>query len=105
MPRNMAMQRPNARIIRVEFHYHISRTPRISRLQDLYIPPLRISKVRRPIPFAHTFGYNPEIVAVQVHGVRAAGDGDVVADMKTDGGVGAEIVDVPLGVVGVGRVA
>ena len=106
MPRNMAMQRPNPRIIRLKLQHHKPRLPRriIHRLQQLHIPPLRVHLLDVPIPLPDTLGHNPEIVAVEVHGV-----GDVVAEVvvenDTDGGVCAEVVDVPLGVVGIGGVA
>ena len=54
------------------------------------------------VPGARAFGEDVEIMPVQMHGV---GSGKFVMDDDADGGVVAEVVDVPLGVVGVGEVA
>ena len=45
------------------------------------------------IPFTSTLGENPEVVAVQMHGVR---DWSGVVNVEADGAVAAEVVDVPL---------
>ena len=106
MPRNMAMKRPHARIIRLVLQHHIPRLIRriIHRLQQLHIAALRIDLLDGTVPLADALGDDPEVVPMEVHGV-----GDVVAEVvvedDADGGVCAEVVDVPLGVVGVGGVA
>lgn len=56
----------------------------------------------RAIPLALAFSEDPEIVAVEMHGVREVG---VIADDDADGGVFAEIVDVPLGIFRIGSVS
>ena len=98
MPRNMAMERPHTRIISVEFQHQIPRpSPRFGCLKDLRVAPLGIDGVDGAVPFADAFGYDPEIVTVEVHGV---GGGDFVVQDDADGGVGAEIVDVGVERVG-----
>ena len=106
MPRNMAMKRPHARIIRLKLQHDIPRLIRliIQGLQKLDITTLRIDLLDGAVPLADALGDDPEIVSVEMHGV-----GDVVAEVviddDADGGVCAEVVDVPFGVVGVGSVA
>ena len=104
----MTMQRPHPRIIHIKLQNHITR--RISILclrQDLCIPSLRISRIYdgATVIIAVSFVENEEVVTVEMHGVGGMIGGDVAAEDKPDGVVGAEIVDVPLGVVGVGCVA
>ena len=53
------------------------------------------------VPLTGPVVEDPEIVPVEMHGV---GVGVIVPDVDTDGGVGAEVYDVPFGVVGVGVV-
>ena len=106
MPRNMAMQRPHARIIRLVLQHNIPGLTRriIHGLQQLHIAALRVDLLDGAVPLAHALGDDPEIVPMKMHGV---GDvvAEVVVDDDADGGVCAEVVDVPLGVVGVGGVA
>ena len=52
------------------------------------------------VPFADAFSYHPEVVAVEMHGMRGL---DFVVQDDADGGVGAEVVDV--GVDGIGCVS
>ena len=102
VPRDMAVERPDARIIRDDIDDKISRVWTGGRQQQLRIAPLHITRVDRAVPVAHALGNDPGVVAVQMHRVRC---GTVVAEDDTDGGVLAEVVDVPLRVVGVGGVA
>ena len=106
MPSNMAMQRPHARIIRLELEHDIPRvTGRIIRgLEELDVATLRVDLLDGAVPLADALGDDPEVVAVEVHGVGGV-EAEVVVDDDADGGVCAEVVDVPLGVVGVGGVA
>ena len=106
MPRNMAMKRPHARIIRLVFQHNIPRLTRriIHRLQKLHIATLRVHLLDGAVPLADALSHDPKIVSMEMHGV---GDvvAEVVVDDDADGGVCAEVVDVPLGVVRVGGVA
>lgn len=96
------MQRPHAGVVGVDLDDKIAGRVRRA-LQELHIAPLRVLRVGdRSVPGAEAFRQDPEVVAVEVHGVRERG---AVADDEADGGVGAEVVHVPLGVVGVGGVA
>ena len=106
MPRDMAMKRPHTRIIRLVLQDNIPRLTRriIHGLQQLHIAALRVHLLDTAVPLADALGDDPEVVPVEMHGV---GDvvAEVVVDDDADGGVCAEVVDVPLGVVGVGGVA
>ena len=99
MPCDVAMKRPHPRIHRVVLHDNVALL-----LQYLHIPSLRILRVhyRRAVPCAHAFGKDVHVVAVQMHRVDGAGG---VVDDEADGVVGAGIVDVPFGGVGVAVVA
>lgn len=74
-------------------------------MQQLRVSALGIHGIDAPVPFADAFGYDPEVVAVEVHGVGSAGDVDEVAQDDADGCGGVEVVNVPFWVVGVGGVA
>ena len=105
MPRDMAMERPHAGIVHVKLNHDIpGRAAGVGGRQDLHVAALRVVDVGdSPVPGARSRGQDEEVVAVQVHGV--GGEGDVVVDDEAHGGVGAEVVDVPLRVVRVGGVA
>jgi len=102
LPGDVAMQRPHARVVGIDLEDEVA--GRIRRpLQELHVSPLWVLRVGdRSVPGAEAFGQDPEVVAVEVHGVDEGGE---VADDEADGGVGAEVVDGPLGVGGVGDVA
>ena len=69
----------------------------------MHVSPLGVLNVlHRSVPLPNAFGEDVEVVAVKVHWV---GCGEVVAEDDADGGIGAEVVDVPFGVLGVGEVA
>ena len=104
MPRDMAMQWPHPRIIGIEFQYEIPwLVVACSGLYHLRVSSLRVDGVDCAVPGAYAVGYDPGIVAVEMHGV---GDvGLVVVEDDADGGVGAEVVDIPLGVGWVGCVS
>ena len=88
------MQRPHAGVVGVDLDDKIAGRVRRA-LQELHIAPLRVLRVGdRSVPGAEAFRQDPEVVAVEVHGVRERG---AVADDEADGGVGAEVVNVPLG--------
>ena len=64
MPRNMAMEGPHARIVRVVLEYHIPFRSQIER-----VPPHRILRVddRVAVPLAVAFVQDPVFVAVEMH--------------------------------------
>ena len=99
----MAMQWPHARIIRIPLQHHETRHIRSTGLQQVHVTSLRVGRVRDgAIPVAESFGQDPRIVPVQVDRVHG---GEEIAHHDADRGRGAEVVDVPFGVVGVGGVA
>lgn len=55
------------------------------------------------VPETSAFGEDVEVVAVEMHRVR--GEWEEVVDDQADRRVGAEVVNVPLGVFGEGKVA
>lgn len=99
MPCDMAMKWPRPRIHRIVLHNHIP-----LRLQQLHVPPLRVPRIDHgtPVPLAHTLTQHVHIVTMEMH--RMCGASGVLYD-EADGGVSSRVVDVPLRVVGVGRVA
>ena len=74
MPRNMAMKRPHTWIISIELYHEISRLCCRPGLKELRVSSLGVDGVYGAVPFAGAFGYDPEVVAVEMHGV---GDGNV----------------------------
>ena len=109
VPRDMAMERPHAWIVRVELQNQVSWLlyPVFgdARLDKLRVATLRVREVHVPLPLPCALSQHPEVVPVQVHGVRGPAHVEEVAQDNADGGGGAEVVDVPLWVVGVGGVA
>ena len=102
MPRDMAVEGPRARIVRVVLQHEVRRVRGRAPLDQLHVAALRVARVRDgAVPGPEAFGEDVEVVPVQVHGVR--GDEGVVDD-EADGGVGAEVVDLPVRVGG-GEVA
>ena len=103
MPRDMAMERPHARIIRLVLQHDVARHAGGAALDELHVATLGVVLVGDcAVPGADALGQDVEVVAVEMHGV---GGGEFVLDNDADGAVVAEVVDVPLGVVGVGEVA
>ena len=70
MPRNMAMERPRARIIGVVLQHDVGRVRGSAALDELRVAALRVFLVRDDaVPFAEALGEDVEIVAVEMHGV------------------------------------
>lgn len=105
MPRDVAVQRPHARVVGVELQHQVSGLGPHARLDELCVAALRVREIDAAVPVADALGQDPEVVAVQVHRVGGAGDEELVAKDDADGGIAAEVVDVPLRVIGVGGVA
>ena len=104
----MAMQRPDPRIISLELHHQMADATMIyiSLPQDLCVASGRICQVARfAIPRTRALGQNEEIVSMEMHGVGGVCGADVVGHVDADVHGSAGVVDVPLGVVGVGDVA
>ena len=80
MPCNVAMKRPNPRIIGNEIEYNIalpaSQITRIPHIEKLSIPPLWIlGSCHSSIPGTSSLSHNPEVMTVEMHGVREWVDG------------------------------
>ena len=105
MPGDVAMERPYPGVIGIELQHQVPGLGPHPGLDQLRVSPLRVLQVHCAVPVADAFCQDPEIVAVEMHGVRGSGDVQQVPEYDADGAVGAEIVHVPLGVVGVGCVA
>lgn len=104
----MAVQRPHPRIVRLELHHQMTLACRllIPLPQHLGIASLRVIHVPRvAIPHAAALGQDEEVVAVQMHGVGGVLGIDEIGHVDADIGGFTGVVDVPLGVVGVGDVA
>ena len=74
MPRDMAMKRPHTRIISIKLYHEIPWLCSCPGLKELRISSLGIYGVYGAVPFADAFGYDPEVMAMEMHGV---GDGDI----------------------------
>ena len=108
MPSPMAMQRPDSRIISLELHHQMAHATIIciSLPQDVCVASGRIIKVARSaIPRPGALGQNEEIMSMKMHGMGGVWVRDKVGHVDADALGGAGVVDVPLGVVGVGEVA
>ena len=104
MPRDVAMERPDAWIIGLVLQDNVAWFGEGDGLsEDLYVAALGVLLMGyRAVPETGAFGEDVEVVAVEMHGV--GGEWKEVVNDQTDGRVGAEIVDVPLGVEGEGEV-
>lgn len=103
VPRDVAVEGPHARVVRLVLQHDVARRGGGARLHELHVPPLRVGLVGDcAVPGADALGQDVEVVPVQVHRVRG---GEFVLHDEPDGGVVAEVVGVPLRVVGVGDVA
>ena len=74
MPRDMAMKRPHTRIISIKLYHEIPRLCCCPGLKELRVSSLGVDVVYGAVPFAGAFRYNPEVMAVEMHGM---GDGDI----------------------------
>lgn len=94
MPRNVAVERPQAGVGRVELHHDVP-----VGLHLLHVAALRIARVGYGAVPRETGpgGEHPHVVTVQVNRVRG---GAVVADDHAHAGVGSQIADVGEGVEG-----
>jgi hypothetical protein len=91
MPSNMAMERPNSRIVRIELHYHVTLRPNQLNIATLGVVAIGDGD---PVPVSGPFVQNLHVVPVKMHWVRGGGG---VVDDDADGGVGAEVLSVPFG--------
>lgn len=98
----MAVKGPRAWVIGIILQNDESGICCRAGLDELYIPTLRIMRISYDaVPGSCTFGEHVEVVAVKMHRV---GGPDFVVNYEADGGIGAEVVHIPLG-VGVRKVA
>ena len=105
MPRDMAMERPDAGVIGFVLQDDVAWFGEGDGLsEDLYVAALGVLLMGyRAVPETGAFGEDVEVVAVEMHGV--GGEWEEVVNDQADRRVGAEVVDVPLGVEGEGEVA
>ena len=85
MPSDMAVEWPHPGIIGVEFQHEIAWLISLSGLYQLRVSSLRINGVGCAVPLAYAFGYDPGVVAVEVH--RVGDKVDVVVQYNADGAV------------------
>lgn len=98
VPRNVAMERPHARVVGLILQHDIAK-----RLHELHVAALGVGLVDDlAVPSADALGQDVEIVTMEMHGV---GGREVVVDDDADGAVVPKVVDVPFGIEGVGEVA
>ena len=96
VPRDVAVERPHARVVLVPLHNEIGRrivalgTGEHGNVAASWV--VRIA-VNVTVVFASTSGEDEHVVAVQVHWVWSAFD--VVVPDHADGRVGSHIVDIP----------
>ena len=103
VPGDVAVEGPDARIVGVDLHDDVAGHGRRASGQNLHVAALRVVRVGDgAVPVSGAGGQDLEVVAVHVHGV---GGDEVVAHDEADGGVLAEVVDVPLWVVWVAGVS
>ncbi len=103
MPRDVAMERPHAGVVGEVLQHDVAWGGGGAGLDELDVAALRVLLVHDgAVPGADALGEDVEVVPVQVHGV---GGGEFVLHDQPDRGVVAEVVGVPLRVIGVGDVA
>jgi hypothetical protein len=100
MPCQMAMERPDTRVVLIELQYHERRNDAsgsiLRILKHVHIATDSVFRVRNSaIPVPEAFGEDVKVMAVEMHGVTA--DETIVDEVDADGLVGAEVVDVPDG--------
>ena len=72
MPRDMTVERPHARIIRLILNDNMPTWP-----QHLHVTTLRVLHIRQgdAVPVARAFVKDGHVVAVEVHGLRSVSTG------------------------------
>ena len=101
VPRDMAVEGPDAWVVGHVFNDDVAGCHQgtvsgdIGCWHKLHISALRVLCVslNGAVPLALALGEDPEVVAVKMHGV---GDWSGVVDVKANGAIATEIVDVPL---------
>ena len=99
------MQGPDTWIVGVELQHDVSwcAGDGVVAGKNLHVTALRVRRVDDcTVPVSDAISEDPEIVAVEMHGMRR---GEMVSDNDPDGCVLAVVVNVPLGVVWIGGVA
>lgn len=103
VPCDMAMERPDSRVICDVLENNIPRCGSGARLHNLHVATLSVLLVSDlAVPGSDALSQDVEVVPVEMHGVRGW---ELVLDNDADGAVVPEVVDVPLGIKGVGNVA
>ena len=94
MPCDMAMERPYPRIVCVDLPHDVP-----AGRKQLHVAALGVVGIRYadPVPVSRALVQDEHVVAVEMHWVCGW---CWVVDDDPDGGVGAEVLDVPFGLVG-----
>lgn len=96
MPRDVAMEWPDTWIVRQEIHDHVAWAfYRIAWLENKCVSPHRIAQVCFAIPGPQSFSNDPEIVAVEMHGMTTSWSVRVIDKHDADGRTVVEVVDIP----------
>ena len=103
VPRDVAVERPHPRVIRLVLQHDIAGVGRGTGLHDLHVAALGVLLVDdRAVPGSDALGEDVEVVAVEVHRVVLC---KFVFDDDAHGAVVSEVVDVPFGIGGIRDVA
>ena len=94
MPRNVTVQRPNARVVAIEFKNQMARISRAPDLNQLHVSALRVVRSHNSlaIPRPLSFRENPEVVTMQMHGMSGS---EVIVEDDADARVGSKVIDIP----------
>ena len=83
MPRDVAMERPHARVVGVVLQHDVPGRARSARLHNLYVATLSVGLVDDfAVPGPHALGQDVEIMSVDMNGV---GGRELVLDDDPDG--------------------
>ena len=97
VPRDVAMERPDARVIRGDLPDQVTICSHELHVSSLRV---RLSGNGNAVPISVTFVKDLHVVSVQMHGVRCGG---WVVDYDANGSVAAEVSNVPF--IGVGEIS
>ena len=101
MPCNVAVEGPRAWVVGIVLQNNVSRVRCRATLDQLYVATLGILRMSNDtVPGSCSLSEHIEVMPVKMHGV---GGYEFIVDYKAHGGIGAEVVDIPIG--GIGEIA